>query len=83
MSLRIVISKLPPQTTAEELGRVLAVQGIIAASISLNDEGNADQVTAILILKDLGRPTAGRLAERFDGTIYQGRRLHAYVPLFL
>lgn len=82
MSLRIVISRLSPQTTAEGLQTELAAQGI-EARISLNDEGNADQVTAILILKNLDRPTAGWLAARYDGAIYQGRRLHAYVPLFL
>lgn len=82
MSLRIVISRLPPQTTAEGLRMKLAENGI-DAEIALNDEGNADEVTAVLIVNDLDRPVAGRLAERFDGSIYQGRRLHAYVPLFL
>ncbi len=82
MSLRIVISKLPPQTTVEGLRTELAENGI-KAEIALNDEGNADQVTAVLILNDLDRPAAGRLADRFDGSMYQGRRLQAYVPLFL
>jgi hypothetical protein len=81
MSLRIVISNLPPKTTVEGLRAGVAEHGV-DAEISLNDEGNADRVTAVLVLGDTHRPTADRLAENIDGTFFEGRRLRAFVPLF-
>jgi hypothetical protein len=82
MSLRIVIWNLPPATSAERVRTALLDDGI-AAEIALNDEGNADRVMAIVILHQADRPTADLLAERIDGTLYEGRRLHAFVTLFL
>jgi hypothetical protein len=81
MSLRIVISNLPPETTVD--GLRAGVAGHWGdAKISLTDEGNTDRVTAVLILGDMHRPTADRLADNIDGTFFEGRRLRAFVPLF-
>jgi hypothetical protein len=81
MSQRIVISNLPPETTVEGLAAGLAQHGV-EAEITLNVEGNADQVLAVLVLDNVDRPAADRLAEKIDGLMFGDRRLHAFVPLF-
>lgn len=82
MSQRIVISNLPPDVTAEEIEQVARNGGAEAPSVTLNREGNADKVAAVLELPSIDRVTADRIAARINGTRYRDRTLGAYVPLF-
>lgn len=82
MSMKIIVSNLPPDTTTEELLAVLIEFGI-ESKITLNDEGNSDKVIAVLEIPDLERQSADQLAMRISGTQFRGRALKAYVPLFM
>jgi hypothetical protein len=79
--MKLVIGNLPPETTAEELASALAEHGI-ESTVTLNTEGNPDKVTAIVVVPDMDRPTADRLALRISGIHHKGRTLRAFVPLF-
>ena len=82
MPMHIVVSNLPPEVTAEGIRARFEELGL-AAQIILNHEGDPGKVTAIIESDDLDRPAADQIAERIDGALYNGRRLHAYVPLFM
>jgi hypothetical protein len=81
MSQKIMIGNLPPGVTVEELAGILTDAGAENPKITLNDEGNADKVTAILTL-DLDRAAADKIVDRVRGRLFRGRTLTAYVPLF-
>lgn len=83
MSQKIMIGNLPQDVTVEEITRVLEDAGIERLQLTLNNEGDATRVTAVLDLADADRPTADRIATRINGTRYRERTLTAYVPLFL
>jgi hypothetical protein len=82
MPMHIVIANLPPEVTAERIKTRLGELGV-TAEITLNNEGDPAKVTAIIESEGLERPAADQIALRIDGSIFHGRRLHAYVPLFM
>jgi len=82
MTLRVVVSNFPPETTADGLKATFAEHGI-EVDVALHNVGNPDKVTAIVQLPDMDRVTADRLAQKIDGMEHKGRHLRAYVPLFL
>ena len=81
-SQKILIGNLPPDVTVEELSQILTEAGAENPQITLNNEGNADKVTAILLLPGLDRPAADRLVDGLRCHLFRGRTLNAYVPLF-
>jgi len=83
MSQKILISNLPPDVGTEQIARVLTEAGVEHLDVTLNNQGNPDKVTAVLTMGDIDRATADRIAAQINGTLYQGRTLHAYVPLFM
>ncbi|MCG6940844.1 MAG: hypothetical protein LJE69_06305 [Thiohalocapsa sp.] len=83
MSQRILIGNLPPDVTVEEIEQVARDGGAEAPAVTLNREGNADKVAAVLELANIDRAAADRIAARINGTRYRERTLSAYVPLFL
>lgn len=80
--MHIVIANLPPEITAEGIQARMQALGV-TAQITLNHEGDPNKVTAIIDSEALERVAADQIAWRINGAIYQGRHLHAYVPLFL
>ncbi|WP_295392223.1 hypothetical protein [uncultured Thiodictyon sp.] len=80
--MHIVIANLPPEITAEGIQARMRALGT-NAQITLNHEGDPSKVTAIIDSAGLERTAADQIAWRINGAIYQGRRLHAYVPLFM
>jgi hypothetical protein len=83
MSQKILISNLPPDVGTEQIARVLTEAGVEHLDVTLNNQGNPDKVTAVLTMGDIDRATADRIAAQINGTLYQGRTLHADVPLFM
>ncbi len=82
MSQNFMIGNLPPDVTVEELTQILTDAGAENPEIVLNNEGNADKVTAILTVPGMDRPTADKIVDRIRGRLFRGRTLNAYVPLF-
>ena len=82
MTQKIIIGNLPPDVTVDELARLLVQAGADDPEITLNNEGNLEQVTAVLALGDLDRPAADKIVDRIRGRLFRGRTLTAYVPLF-
>ena len=82
MTQKILIGNLPQDITVEEITKVLADAGVEQLDITLNNEGDASKVTAVLAIGDLDRPTADRIASEINGTRYRDRTLSAFVPLF-
>ncbi len=82
MSIHIVIANLPPEVTPEGVQTRFARLGI-ATAVILNREGDPHKVTALIQSEGLDRPAADEIASKIDGAFYHGRRLHAYVPLFM
>jgi hypothetical protein len=68
--------------TVDELTQVLAEAGIEQVTITLNNQGDASKVSAVLALEDVDRATVDRVAQKINGTRYRERTLTAYVPLF-
>lgn len=83
MAQKIIVGNLPEDVTVEEITRVLAEAGVEQLDVTLNNEGDASKVTAILSLAEIDRVTADRIASRINGTRYRDRTLSAMVPLFL
>ncbi|MGB5834530.1 MAG: RNA-binding protein [Thiohalocapsa sp.] len=83
MSQKIIIGNLPPAVTVEEITKVLTDAGVEQLNVTLNNEGDASKVTAVLVLDDLDRPSADRIAGQINGTRYRDRTLSAFVPLFM
>lgn len=82
MPMHIIIANLPPEVTPEGVQARLARMGISTA-VTLNREGDPHKVTAVIAADALERPAAGEIAAKIDGVFYHGRRLQAYVPLFM
>lgn len=82
MSQKIMIGNLPGDVTVEELADILTAAGAKSPKITLNNEGNPDKITAILTLGDIDRPTADKIVDGIRGSMFRGRALNAYVPLF-
>jgi molybdopterin biosynthesis enzyme len=83
MSQRILVGNLPPDITVEEIEQVARDGGAQAPAVTLNREGDAEKVAAVLELPNIDRAAADRIAARINGSRYRGRTLSAYVPLFL
>ncbi|MGD2160160.1 MAG: RNA-binding protein [Gammaproteobacteria bacterium] len=73
--MNIRIQNLPPGVTVEELNEVLGESDDIE-HIELNDEGNADNVIAIVKV-NTGHTGATAMAEFIDGKFFRERRLSA------
>jgi len=82
MTQKILIRNLPPEVTVEDITKVLTDAGVEQPKVTLNNEGDASKITAVLALEDVDRATLDRIAAKINGTRYQGRTLSAYVPLF-
>lgn len=82
MTQKILIGNLPADVTVEEITQVLAKAGIEQVKITLNNEGDASRVAAVLALEDTDRATADRVAQKINGVRYREHTLSAYVPLF-
>jgi RecJ-like exonuclease len=82
MPMHIVIANLPPEVTSEGIKARLEALGV-SAEITLNHEGDPTKVIAIVESEALERIAADQIAWRINGAIYHGRRLQAYVPLFM
>jgi hypothetical protein len=80
--MRILISNLPADVTAEEIEQVARDGGATGARVTLNREGDADKVGAVLELPNIDRVTADQIANKINDSRYRDRTLHAYVPLF-
>ncbi len=83
MTQRILIGNLPPDITVEEIEQVARDGGAEAPSVTLNREGDADKVAAVLQLPNIDRAAADRIAASINGARYRDRTLSAYVPLFM
>ena len=73
--MNIRIQNLPPGVTVEELNEFLGESDDIER-IELNDEGNADNVIAIIKV-NTGHTGASAMAEFIDGKFFRDRRLSA------
>lgn len=82
MFMNIVIANLPPGVTPEGVQARFEELGV-SGKITLNREGDPEKVTAIIKSDNLERVAADQIAYRIDGTLFHGRRLQSYVPLFL
>lgn len=82
MPMHIVIANLPPEVTPEGVQARLARMGI-NTEVILSREGDPHKVTAVVAADELDRPAADEIASKIDGVFYRGRRLQAYVPLFM
>jgi histidyl-tRNA synthetase len=82
MTQRILIGNLPADVTVEEINQILTDAGVQQVDITLNNEGDADKVAAVLAMGNADRATVDRIAKQINGTRYRERTLSAYVPLF-
>jgi len=82
MAEKILVRNLPADVTVEEITQVLTAAGIEQVNITLNNEGDASKVAAVLALDDTDRATADRVAQKINGSRYRERTLSAYVTLF-
>jgi hypothetical protein len=82
MTQKILIGNLPADVTVEEITQVLTEAGVEDVNITLNNEGDASKVAAVLALGDADRATVDRIAQKINGTRYRERTLTAYAPLF-
>ena len=73
--MNIRIKNLPPGVTVEELEAFLGPSDDIE-HIQLNDEGNADNVMAIVKV-NTGHTGANAMAEFIDGKFFRERKLSA------
>jgi hypothetical protein len=73
--MNIRIQNLPPGVTVEELNEFLGQSDDIE-HIELNDEGNADNVIAVVKV-NTGHTGATAMAEFIDGKFFRERRLSA------
>ena len=73
--MNIRIQNLPPGVTVEELNEFLGESDDIE-HIELNNEGNADNVIAIVKV-NTGHTGASAMAEFIDGKFFRDRRLSA------
>jgi hypothetical protein len=73
--MNIRIQNLPPGVTVEELEAFLGASDDIE-QIQLSDEGNADNVIAIVKV-NTGHTGASAMAEFIDGKFFRERRLSA------
>jgi hypothetical protein len=82
MTQRILIGNLPADVTVEEITKVLTEAGIEDVTITLNNEGDASKVAAVLAMGNADRAVVDRIAQKINGTRYRERTLTAYAPLF-
>ena len=82
MTQKILIGNLPADVTVDEITKVLTEAGVQQVNITLNNEGDANKVAAVLALDDVDRATVDRIAQKINGTRYRERTLTAYAPLF-
>lgn len=80
--IHILVGNLPPDVVEEDIVDALEPLGY-DLSISLNREGSADKVTAVVKFEGMTRNTAEKLADRINGMPWRDRYLRAYVPLFM
>ena len=80
--IRIALGNLPPDITEEDVLEELEHLGF-EMRVYLERMGNADRVTAVIIIEGLTRNAAEALAAQLNGMPYRDRFLKAYVPLFL
>jgi hypothetical protein len=73
--VNIRIQNLPPGVTVEELNEFLGQSDDIE-HIELNDEGNADNVIAVVKV-NTSHTGANAMAEFIDGKFFRERRLSA------
>ena len=80
--IAVLVGNLPPEVNEDDLQDALEGLGY-ELEIKLIREGSEERVTAVVRFDGMTRGVADQLAERIKGTIWQGRALHAYVPLFM
>ncbi len=67
MTQKILIGNLPADVTVEEITQVLTEAGVQQVNITLNNEGDASKVAAVLALDDADRATVDRIAKKING----------------
>jgi histidyl-tRNA synthetase len=82
MTQKILVGNLPADVTVDEISQVLAEAGIEQVKITLNNEGDASKVAAVLAVEGADRATVDRVAQKINGMRYRERTLTAYAPLF-
>jgi histidyl-tRNA synthetase len=82
MTQKILVGNLPADVTVDEISQVLAEAGIEQVKITLNNEGDANKVAAVLAVEGADRATVDRVAQKINGMRYRERTLTAYAPLF-
>jgi histidyl-tRNA synthetase len=82
MTQKILVGNLPADVTVDEISEVLAEAGIEQVKITLNNEGDANKVAAVLAVEGADRATVDRVAQKINGMRYRERTLTAYAPLF-
>lgn len=83
MSQRIMVGNLPPEISEEEIVSILEEMEATGITVTLNREGDAERVSAVIEFPNIDRITADRIAERINGSEFHERFLTAYVPLFM
>ncbi len=74
--MNVMISNLPGDVTEEEIEEILKEHGVPVSGLTLNNEGDADRVTAVVEL-DTDHAGAKALASMVNGKFWKGRTLSA------
>jgi hypothetical protein len=74
--MNVLISNLPGDVTEAEILEILKEHGVPVTELKLNNEGNADQMTAVVEL-DTDHAGAKALASMVHGKFWKGRTLSA------
>lgn len=78
--MKIFISGLPEQADAGRLRARMSELGPVEDVHVLQKTLGGDAVWVVVM--DVDRGTANEIAQRIDDIWYQGRFIHAYVPLY-
>ncbi|MCP3867068.1 MAG: RNA-binding protein [Gammaproteobacteria bacterium] len=79
MPSKILVSNLPPGTTAEEIVEMFKKWG---ADVAVDIEGESERLTAVVNL-DVDAKTARIMVDRAKDLFYKGRTLSFYAPLMM
>ncbi|HHH44788.1 MAG TPA: RNA-binding protein [Gammaproteobacteria bacterium] len=74
--MNVVIRNLPQGSSEEEIRELLQEHGVPVTSVTLTNEGNAENCVAVLAL-DTNRAGADALVKMLDGKFWRGKTLAA------
>ncbi len=74
--MNVVITNLPENSSEEEIREILQEHGVPVTSITLSNEGNAENCVAVVAL-DSNRAGAEALAGMVNGKFWRGKTLAA------